>query len=321
MNYIIIGICTFNRKSCLKTLLLSIAELSVPENIVISILIVNNHISDAEKLSNLIDSLSIPFSLKLVHESIIGLASARNRVLREAFMLGAHALVFTDDDCIVPRHWFITLYQAYIQYGCHMVTGPRYYVLPSHSHRLSTLLIKESQMLAANDKQTGSPVTIAATNNVLFNLSPIQQHNLWFDIDFNLSGGEDTMFFISLYEKTKKPGIYVKDAYVYETLHENRISMSWVFTHYLSQGFLLAQISRKAPQAVHLQSLASTLKKAPLKISVRILKWWLRAITALGGLSIDIVGFILMYGAFFWARLLNRKYNIYPKISEVRRDQ
>jgi len=276
-----------------------------------SVLIVNNNLSDTEELSDLIGSLAMPFSLKLVHEPVIGLASARNRVLSEALMSGANALAFTDDDCIVPQHWFITLYRAYIKYGRHMVTGPRYYVLPFPPHKLSLLLMKESKILSAVDKQNGSHVTVAATNNVLFNLAPVQQHNLWFDMDFNLSGGEDTMFFISLYEKTKTAGVFVKDAYVYETLHENRINIRWILTHYLSQGFLLAQFSRKAPQLMPLQSF--TLKKVSIKFGLRILKWWLRAITELGGLCIDVAGFMIMYGAFFLGRLLNRKCNIYSK--------
>ena len=266
---------------------------------------------DKEKLSDLIDSLAMPFPLKLVHEPIVGLASARNRVLSEAIISGANALAFTDDDCFVPQHWFATLYRAYIKYGCHMVTGPRYYVFPLSTHQLSALLIKESKILSAVDTPNGSNVTVAATNNVLFNLAPVRQHHLCFDMDFNLSGGEDTMFFISLHEKTKIAGVFVRDAYVYETLHENRINIRWVLTHYLSQGFLLAQFSQKAPRAVHLQNI--TLKKAPIKFSLRILKWWLRAITTLGGLCIDVAGFMIMYSAFFWARLLNSKYDIYSK--------
>jgi len=311
LEHIVIGICTFNRKSCLKALLLSIAELNIPENIIISILIVNNNMPNAEELSNLIATIPMPFSVKLVHEPTIGLASARNRALNEAFILGANALAFTDDDCIVPEHWLISLYRAYIKYGRHMVTGPRHYLFPFPPRKLSALLMQESKMLLALDIENGSFVTLAATNNVLFNLAPVQQYNLWFDLSFNQCGGEDTMFFISLCEKTKTPGVFIKDAYVYETLHENRINIRWVLTRYLAQGFLLAQLIQKVPQATHLQNI--TLKKAPIKFGLRILKWWLRAIATLGGLGIDIVGFMLMYGAFFWARFFNKKCDIYSK--------
>ncbi len=309
MEHIVIGICTFNREACLKTLLLSIAELSVPENVIISVLVVNNNMADVEELSDLIATLSMPFSLKLVHESTVGIASARNRALSEALILGADALAFTDDDCIVPTHWFISLYRAYIKYGRYMVTGPRHYIFPLTPRKLSALLIQESKMLLAVDTQNGSHVTIAATNNVLFNLALVQQHNLWFDLDFNQCGGEDTMFFISLYEKTKLPGVFIKDAYVYETLHNNRISIRWVLTRYLSQGFLLAQFSQKMPHAIHVQNV--TMKKAPIKFGLKILKCCLRAITVLGGIGLDVAGFIIKYGAFFLARLSNKKYDIY----------
>lgn len=309
MEHIVIGICTFNRRHCMPALLTSIANLIAPENTQITILIVNNNLKDSDHLTELITTIAMPFSLKLVHEANIGLSYARNRVLIEALTLNAEVLAFTDDDCIVPAHWLVTLYRAYLQYGRYMVAGTRHYLFPSNSSKLQRMWIEASKMILPLDLADGTAIVSASTHNVLFNLKLVPQYKLYFDADFNHCGGEDVMFFTLLSEKTNKLGVFLKDAYVYEVLHAYRVSIWWILKRYFCHGITLAYHYRKARKLTFVHNRRMT--HIVYLSAAKIMQCFCRGLSAISGLSIDIVGYLIMGLGFVYCLTVKSAYRAY----------
>lgn len=89
-----IVLCTRNRASLLATALESIRRLDYPSD-ACELVLVDNDSSDNTR--QVVDAFaeSAPFSVRYVHESKLGLSSARNRGLREA---RGRYVFFTDDD-------------------------------------------------------------------------------------------------------------------------------------------------------------------------------------------------------------------------------
>jgi hypothetical protein len=74
---------------------------------------------------------------------------------------------------------------------------------------------------------TGTPVTVAATNNLLLDLHQIRRLGLEFDAEFGLSGGSDTLFTRQLHRRGGKL-IWCDEATVTDVVPAARSTRSWV---------------------------------------------------------------------------------------------
>jgi len=104
--YISVIICTYNHSESLKMTLKSIEEMSVPEDLRWELILVDNNSSDETR--NVVREFMkrSGLSVKYVYEGKQGLGHARIAGCEAAT---GDILAFTDDDCIVDRHWLSSL--------------------------------------------------------------------------------------------------------------------------------------------------------------------------------------------------------------------
>lgn len=120
MTDISIVICTYNRARSLERTIRSIFDAqSFVRDLNVEIVVVdNNSIDDTRE-----QVLSIAASrenVRYVHEDKQGVASARNRGIKES---NANIVVFTDDDCIVSERWLDAIHKGFAQDDTDVIGG------------------------------------------------------------------------------------------------------------------------------------------------------------------------------------------------------
>jgi glycosyltransferase involved in cell wall biosynthesis len=99
-------VCTYNRARRLEQTLKSLQEMAVPVGLPWELIIVDNNSSDNSK--EIIDDFinKSDLNVRYVIERYQGLSHARNTGILEA---SGNIIAFTDDDCIVDRHWITSI--------------------------------------------------------------------------------------------------------------------------------------------------------------------------------------------------------------------
>lgn len=103
-------ICTYNRAESLKRTLNSILTMSVPEELLWEIIIVDNNSSDNTKDAAEEFRARSGLNVLYVFEREQGLSHARNRGIREA---KGEIIAFTDDDVVVDGNWLVNVHEAF----------------------------------------------------------------------------------------------------------------------------------------------------------------------------------------------------------------
>ena len=93
-------VCTWNRAASLARTLDGMTRLAVPDGVAWELLVVNNRCTD--DTDAVIASFDGRLPIRGTHESVPGLANARNRGIAEA--AGAY-VAWTDDDVLVDERW------------------------------------------------------------------------------------------------------------------------------------------------------------------------------------------------------------------------
>ena len=105
-----IAVCTHNRSQSLKRLLESLRCTSIPVDFDWELVVVdNNSTDDTRNIANEFGRLSA-LPGRYIFEPRQGLAYARNRAMSAA---AGDIIVFTDDDCIVDRHWLVAVHEEF----------------------------------------------------------------------------------------------------------------------------------------------------------------------------------------------------------------
>ena len=126
-----------------------------------------------------------------VIESEPGISAARNRALRASE--DHDLLVFVDDDEVPYEGWLSALHATYVETGADAVAGPvvsRYLAEPEPWVRAGGFYDRDHR----RGLETGTTISVAATNNLLLDLRVVRRAGLEFDPALGLSGGEDTHF-------------------------------------------------------------------------------------------------------------------------------
>lgn len=166
-----------------------------------------------------------------VHEPRPGIAAARNRAVDEATAIGARALVFIDDDELPGEGWLLRLFDTWQHWRCAAVSGP---VLPRFDGPPDPWVLA-SGAFEARVRATGARVPGAATNNLLLDLTAVQELGLRFDERLGLSGGEDTMFTHELVDRGGDIR-WCADAVVIEPVSPDRATRRWVLNRAYRAG-------------------------------------------------------------------------------------
>jgi glycosyltransferase involved in cell wall biosynthesis len=156
-----------------------------------------------------------------VHEPRPGIAAARNAAI--AATTDADVLVFIDDDERPVDRWLALLLATYRDTGAPCVVGPvvSEFAVPPDAW------VRAGRFFDRRRMPTGTPVTVAATNNLLLDVAMLRETGVRFDEAFGLSGGSDTLFSRSLVARGVEM-VWCDEAVVVDVVPADRSTRSWV---------------------------------------------------------------------------------------------
>ncbi len=222
---LVIGVLTYRRPQMLAAALESLRRLSVPEGVCVTAIVVDNN-PDASALAQVLEvARNFPFPLQAVHEPQRGIASGRNRLVETALVNGADAIVFFDDDEMVRPDWLKCLVEVFDRYRADVVAGPVNPVLPPDAPAWAAVLFR------TKSKETGTPLRMVATSNVLFSAKLVRDWGLRFDTRLDLCGSEDVMFFGQALAQGAQM-VWAAEAWVDEVVHSERLTRRAIFLRY-----------------------------------------------------------------------------------------
>ena len=163
------------------------------------------------------------------NEAQPGISAARNRALATAG--DRDVLVFIDDDERPSESWLAQLLATYAEHRSAAVVGPvvSEFEVPPDSW------VRAGRFFDRRRLPTGTPVDVAATNNLLLDLHQIRRLGLAFDARFGISGGGDTMFTRDLHRRGGRL-IWNDEAVVIDVVPAARTTRGWVLRRALRSG-------------------------------------------------------------------------------------
>ena len=238
MTKIVISACTYKRPDGLKTLLMSLKDIKIPDDVELSIRIIDNEPTPEAK--GIIDDFAsnMPCALHYAHEKEGGIAQARNRALSEAKQ--DDFLVFVDDDETVARDWLEELWDSQKRNQAHFVQGSVTLTVedPQDEWWVHTILFRQKTY------PDNTPRHESWTNNVLIDMDFVRKNNMQFDPALKYDGGSDTLFFQEMNAKGAK-GVFAAKAVVYEEQPKSRLNWKWTIRRQFRYGNTRAMVARK----------------------------------------------------------------------------
>lgn len=165
---------------------------------------------------------------RYVHEPSPGIAAARNRALDES-PEGA-LLIFIDDDERPQPGWLSALLDTYREYGSAAVAG----AVVSDFASEPDPWVAAGEFFKRRRMPTGTPIVVAATNNLLVDTAVVRRAGLRFDERFGQSGGSDTMFSRQLARVGSM--VWCDQAVVVDQVPSARLTRSWVLRRAARSG-------------------------------------------------------------------------------------
>ncbi len=155
------------------------------------------------------------------HEPTPGIAAGRNRALDEA--ADADLMIFIDDDERPSPTWLSSLLAAYRATAPAAVVGP---VVSVMAVPLDPW-VEAGRFFDRRRLRTGTPIDVAATNNLLLDMAVVRRLGLRFDAAFGLSGGSDTLFTRQL-ANSGAAMVWCDEAIVTDVVPADRTTRQWV---------------------------------------------------------------------------------------------
>jgi len=164
-----------------------------------------------------------------VHEPTPGIAAARNRALDHCGDQGL--LIFIDDDERPDDRWLDSLLTTYQRTAAAAVVGAvvsEYDIEPDD-------WLKAGRFFDRRRLPTGTRVDVAATNNLLLDLTQVNAIGLRFDERFGQSGGSDTLFTRQL-AASGAALVWCDEAVVIDRVPAARLTRRWVLQRAFRSG-------------------------------------------------------------------------------------
>jgi GT2 family glycosyltransferase len=203
-------VCTHNRAHRLEQTLNSLQEMAVPVDLPWELIVVDNNSSDNTKevVNNFIDKSDL--NAKYVIERYQGLSYARNMGIQES---SGNIIAFTDDDCIVDRHWITSISKEFQSSESIAGIGGRVELYNKMDRPISIRVYREKMTLSSIDRL----FNLIIGCNMAF-VRPVFDEVGMFDTDFGsgtrFASAEDSDFLYRAYKKGLKI-IYSPDVLVY----------------------------------------------------------------------------------------------------------
>jgi hypothetical protein len=164
-----------------------------------------------------------------VHEPEPGIAAARNRALTES--ADADLLVFVDDDERPTADWLGLLLATYERTGAAGVVGPVVSEFVGTPHPW----VAAGRFFDRRRLPTGTPIDVAATNNLLLDLHEVRAVGATFDPRYGLSGGSDSLFTLRLTRAGRRL-VWCDEAVVVDRVPAVRSTPRWVLARAFRMG-------------------------------------------------------------------------------------
>ena len=195
---IIICIPTRNRQKELTRLLISLSrQENIPVGFTFEVLLINN--DENSYLKTIIAEIGdFPFAIHLIDVKQRGFSNVRNAAVSWVLESDMDALIFIDDDEVVPPDWLAKMINAWMKYKGDIITGPVRQVLPLSASRF----VKVFHLLDTNYyNKSGQKLQYASSNNTLVLRKVLNAMGPTFHPSLNRSGGEDALYFHQAYLK------------------------------------------------------------------------------------------------------------------------
>lgn len=251
---VLVTVCTYGRPEPLAAFLASYAADPGTADSVL-LVVDNNPDGDARPL---VEGVRSSRTVRYVHEPRPGIAAARNRCLAE-WDVRFDALVFVDDDELVPPGWLDALVDCANTWDAAIVNGHVRTTYPEHA----PAWVPRSGLFERGRPVTGSSDGLPATNNTLVRRSAwVRAGQPRFDEAFSRSGGSDTMFFWTLVHGHGVRFVWSAEAYVTEPLPDSRMSLRWAWRRHRRAGNVLGRVMllERAPWRVLVGGVARVAK-------------------------------------------------------------
>ena len=225
---VVICIATYRRPALLQRLLTGLSHLAFPKTQTPDIAVV---VVDNEPLGSgrdICHNAQLPFAIKYVIEPRRGIAHARNRSVQEAG--DPEFLVFIDDDEVPSPQWLDELLWTQREYQADVVAGP---VQPEFVRDVP-LWIKQGGFFDRPALPTGTVLEKCGAGNVLVSRRVFTRVP-GFDERFQLTGGEDTHFFL----RVRQAGyliVWSQEAIARESIPHERANLPWILRRAYQTG-------------------------------------------------------------------------------------
>jgi glycosyltransferase involved in cell wall biosynthesis len=167
--------------------------------------------------------------VRFVHEPTPGIAAARNRALDET--ADRDVVIFIDDDERPEDGWLQALVGTWLDGRPAAVVGP---VVSTYAEPPEPW-IEAGGFFRRRRLATGTPIDVAATNNLLLDRRRVEELGVRFDRQFGASGGSDTLFTRELHRRGGRM-VWCAEAMVVDVVPASRLTRQWVLQRALRTG-------------------------------------------------------------------------------------
>jgi succinoglycan biosynthesis protein ExoM len=223
---LVVAVLTYRRPGELAEVLPVLVAQAASSRARAAVLVVDND-PDAGA-AELVRAAGLP-GVRYVHEPEPGIAAARNRALSEAG--DADLLVFVDDDERPTGDWLELLLATYERTGAAGVVGPVVSQFVGTPHPW----VAAGRFFDRRRLPTGTPVEVAATNNLLLDLRQVRAAGVTFDLQYGLSGGSDSLFTLRLTRAGRRL-VWCDEAVVVDRVPAQRSTPRWVLARAFRLG-------------------------------------------------------------------------------------
>ncbi|PWR14309.1 glycosyltransferase family 2 protein [Micromonospora sicca] len=221
-----------------------------------------------------------------------GIAPARNRALSYAISQDYTALVFVDDDEVVVRGWFEALSSAMISLSADVVCGP---VIAAYEDGVARWA-RKGGFFERPRQATGTVPRWPATNNVIIRITDeIRLGTVSFRLQYSMTGGEDTDFFMEL-KRLGSRLAWCDEAAVVEYVPAPRASARWLWRRGMRLGNVTTR--RMSRAGFGWAAVPVGLLRVALAIPLAVLKSLLRGSRGIGELMHLPKGIGMLQAAF-----------------------
>lgn len=270
VHQIVIAVLTFRRPADIRAVLPVLAREAASVAGVefdVRIQVVDNDAegSAEEAVAELAGQLGVRIDYTV--ERTPGISAARNRALSTA--TADDVLVFIDDDERPEPGWLAALLDTWRATGAQAVVGP----VTSTFEVAPDAWIEAGGFFVRRRLATGQEVTVAATNNLLLQLGFVREHGLRFDLDFGITGGDDTMFTRELVGAGGRI-VWCAEAMVVDVVPAARVTHRWVMLRAFSSGNSWSTTSAKLARtpAERLSAFCSSVVSGAARVALGCLR-------------------------------------------------